>query len=91
MSAARYIIFTTEPDSKTMLVTTPTANDLEFADVGIYEIVRLADLHRYVRGEWHPIPRGVLTTAHGRDYPDKRPYHHVPNDAARVSSARRAS
>jgi hypothetical protein len=41
----------------------PTAYDLELIEVGLLEVVRLADLHQAAPdGSWRPLAQGELTT-----------------------------
>lgn len=57
----------------------PTTEDFANAAVGIFTLVRLADLHRYGTEEtWRPIPPGELTNAEIGD--DRSPPFHCAQE-----------
>lgn len=74
----RYLVMFKGGSSGVFTVTELTESDLEIAEVGLADIVRLADLVWFKDGEWVPVPPGILTQA-DEEISDQRPFH-VPPD-----------
>ncbi len=81
MSAARYL-YIGDQGCVFSSADEPTAEDLEYAAVGMRTILRLDELRYYGRErQWLPIPAGRLASA-DIDGERSKPFHGLPSDSA---------
>lgn len=73
-----FIIVWKDGETGAITLARPTKTDLEFADSGLTELIRIADMTRYHGGHWLPLDRGKLSRADLREFPDAGRFHISP-------------